>query len=368
MNRERKKKRMKMTPIHAAQIQVLYQEGYVCGKALLKKFPQYSKSLIYEWAIKPINSDTLLDRRKFNKGRPRKLSDQDERRVVRSIKSLRETEGHFTSKRIQLDSATTHVCNKTIRNCLNRNGYYYLRSRKKGLLTREDLRNRMRYCRKVKRMKLEKDFWTRQISIYVDGKGFQYKKNPKDMARAPKAREWRKKSEGLNYGCVAKGSKEGTRNATFMVGMCYDKGIVLCEQYWGPITGETFADIVETAFPLALESSINPVARRILMDGCPRQNSKAGLEAIRNVSAIVMSIPARSPDLNPIENIFGQVSTILENQAVERDITNETFKEFSARVKDTLLKFDKDSINKVIESMPKRINDVIRAKGQRINY
>ena len=40
-----------------------------------------------------------------------------------------------------------------------------------------------------------------------------------------------KKCEGLSYGCIAKGSKVGTQNATFMVGMSYDKGIVLCEQY-----------------------------------------------------------------------------------------------------------------------------------------
>ena len=69
-----------------------------------------------------------------------------------------------------------------------------------------------------------------------------------------------------------------------------------------------------------------------------------------------MTIPARSPDLNPIENIFAQVSMILQNQAVKQNITKETFSEFSAKVKDTLMKSDREKI-KVIDS-----------KGQRINY
>ena len=370
-NREYKKKRgtySKMNPLHAAQIQVLYQEAKVRGNALLKRFPQYSRSLVYEWAVKPLNQDILVDRRKFNKGPPKKLSDKDERRVLRTVVNLRRTEGHFTSKRVQLESDTTHVCNRTLRNYLNRNGYRYLRSRKKGLLYQSDLRKRLSYCRKVNRMKLDLNFWTTQVSFYLDGKGFQYKQNPKDMARAPHTREWRKGSEGLKYGCVAKGSKEGVRNANFMVAMSYNKGIVLSKQYMGPITGGIFADIVREEFPAALDASINPVARRLLMDGCPRQNSKVALDAIKDVNAIVMSIPPRSPDLNPIENIFGQVSRILEQQAVERNITQESFVNFSLRVKETLVQFDKERINKVIESMPKRINDVIRLKGQRINY
>ena len=84
------------------------------------------------------------------------------------------------------------------------------------------------------------------------------------------------------------------------------------------------------------------------MDGCPRQNSKVAKKAIQNINTIVMAIPAKSPDLNPIENIFAQVSMILQNQAMEQNITKEIFSEFSAKVKDTLIKFDREKINKVI--------------------
>ena len=84
------------------------------------------------------------------------------------------------------------------------------------------------------------------------------------------------------------------------------------------------------------------------MDGCPRQNSKVAKKAMQNINTIVMAIPSKSPDLNPIENIFAQVSMILQNQAMEQNITKEIFSEFSAKVKDTLIKFDREKINKVI--------------------
>ena len=110
--------------------------------------------------------------------------------------------------------------------------------------------------------------------MYVDGKGFQFKTNPQDMVRAPHAREWRLRGEGLKYGCTAKGSKERTVNVNFIVGISYDSGVVLCEQYEGPITGQKFADIVTASFPAALGKSADPIVRRILQDGCPCQNSK----------------------------------------------------------------------------------------------
>ena len=91
------------------------------------------------------------------------------------------------------------------------------------------------------------------------------------------------------------------------------------------------------------------------MNGHPCQNSKVAKKATQNINAIVMAIPPRSPDLNLIENIFGQVSMILENQAVEQNITKDTFSELTAIVKDTLIKFDRKKINKVIDSMLKRL-------------
>ena len=54
------------------------------------------------------------------------------------------------------------------------------------------------------------------------------------------------------------------------------------------------------------------------------------------IGARKFSIPARSPDLNRIENIFHIVKKKLHQDALEMKIEREDFDEFSARIKRTL--------------------------------
>ena len=58
--------KLKMTPLHAAHIQVSYQVERKLGRELLDRF-----SLVYEWARRPMNTPPLNDKRKFNPGRTR---------------------------------------------------------------------------------------------------------------------------------------------------------------------------------------------------------------------------------------------------------------------------------------------------------
>ena len=91
-----------------------------------------------------------MDKRRFNRGRPSKITKQDRRSIIRSLKKLRETEGSFTSPRIALESGVAQkVHNRTIRMVLNQEGYYYRRSRKKGLLKRADLHARKAFCQTI---------------------------------------------------------------------------------------------------------------------------------------------------------------------------------------------------------------------------
>ena len=48
-------------------------------------------------------------------------------------------------------------------------------------------------------IEIRSKFLNNHVAIYVDAKGFQYKTQPLDQARAPSAREWSKRNEGLNF-------------------------------------------------------------------------------------------------------------------------------------------------------------------------
>ena len=150
--------------------------------------------------------------------------------------------------------------------------------------------------------------------------------------------------------------------------MSYDHGIVLCKQYKGTITGDKFVDIIENSFPQAFEDSIDPKGKRLLMDGCPRQNCKKAKQAISDVGGQIFSIPPRSPDLNPIENLFNLIVKKLKEEAIAKQITHETFDEFSSRVEKTMKEFPVQTINNIIDSMESRVDMVLKGKGNRIRY
>ena len=80
------------------------------------------------------------------------------------------------------------------------------------------------------------------------------------------------------------------------------------------------------------------------------------------------AIPKRSPDLNPIENIFNIVKRDLKKQALTNRISSETFQEFACRVKRTLYRTRKDIIDNTIASMYKHLDLIIASRGRRTSY
>ena len=86
------------------------------------------------------------------------------------------------------------------------------------------------------------------------------------------------------------------------------------------------------------------------------------------VEATKFLVPPRSPDMNPIENLFNRVKDSLHHQAIERQITFEDAEKYAARVKSTLENTDISYINKTIESMKSRLLKIIQVKGKRIKY
>ena len=130
-------------------------------------------------------------------GRPKKLSNRQERRLVRGIKRPR-IEGTFSSKRLMQQCSLSEggVSNRTIHRDLHRNGFKFLQARKKGLLSEKDKRKRLKFARSM-RCDYSRDVWAKEISFYLDATSFVYKRHPMDQARAPaRGRIWRKVSEG----------------------------------------------------------------------------------------------------------------------------------------------------------------------------
>ena len=117
------------------------------------------------------------------------------------------------------------------------------------MLSKQDLGKRLTFALKCK--KLSSTFWTEGISFYLDGTGWVHKTDPCGQTRTYRTRMWRKRGEGLNQECSAKGRKEGSggRMAKFMVAIAHGKGVIECHHYEGNINGETFSQFIRDHFP-----------------------------------------------------------------------------------------------------------------------
>ena len=71
-------------------------------------------------------------------GRPKKLTMRDKRHLLRCIPVLTEEKGNFCTKRLMQRAwlSKKKVSDRTVRRCLNENGYYYLRTHTKSLMSK----------------------------------------------------------------------------------------------------------------------------------------------------------------------------------------------------------------------------------------
>ena len=367
-----KQNKRKLVPLSfSIHWRYMHQDGKKTWRDIKKlpKYKQFSKATISRHMSKALG-DVVADRRKTNKGRPRKLTLRDERNILREAEKLRKACGYFSTKRVIISCGLTEtVCDETVRRVFRKHGFRYCHSRKKGVLKRKDLVERFKFAKKGKNL-VHENLWTEGISFYLDGVGFAHKFNPFDQAMAPRTMAWRKRGDGLSFQQTARGSHEGTggRVAHFICAIAYGRGFILAQQYDGHLNGQKFADFVREQFPQLFTRSANPRGRLFLQDGDPSQNSRKAKDAFDDVHARMFHIPPRSPDINPIENVFNNVKQELREFALRTHLTHESYDSFCLRVQHTLLHFSPAIIDRTIESMPKRMDAIIKAKGQRIKY
>lgn len=82
--------------------------------------------------------DKVPENRRQFCGRKKKLTPEQEALILRSILELRDEEGSFSSRRLMERTGIRHVTDRTVRCLLNRNAYFFLQARKKGLMSQTD--------------------------------------------------------------------------------------------------------------------------------------------------------------------------------------------------------------------------------------
>ena len=86
------------------------------------------------------------------------------------------------------------------------------------------------------------------------------------------------------------------------------------------------------------------------------------------VGAELIEISPRSPDFNPIEDIFHNVKSQLVKEALYLRIEKESFEEFCVRVLETLFNLDSSIIDCTVAIMHDRLKFLAKNGGYRTKY
>ena len=160
----------------------------------------------------------------------------------------------------------------------------------------------------------------------------------------------------------------GGRRLHVVVAIVYGKGVILKVRY-EKMTG-LFGQFVREHFHRTFaEAGPRKIGRRLfVMDNDPSQTNVAAKLAFEEIEAEFHEILPHSPDLSPIENIFHLVKLFLENKAISRNITWESFEQFQNRVSRALESVSIETIDKTIASMSNRIQAILSSNGARTKY
>ena len=103
------------------------------------------------------------------------------------------------------------------------------------------------------------------------------------------------------------------RTLTFLAALRHDRIDAPCVLD-GPINGQKFAAWVEQALvPTLSQGDV------VIMDNLGSHKGKAVRQAVRAAGAKLFFLPPYSPDLNPIEQVFAKLKTLLR-KAAERTV------------------------------------------------
>mmetsp|Transcript_34259 Transcript_34259/g.39966 ORF Transcript_34259/g.39966 Transcript_34259/m.39966 type:complete len:107 (+) Transcript_34259:816-1136(+) len=98
-----------------------------------------------------------------------------------------------------------------------------------------------------------------------------------------------------------------------------------------------------------------------MQDGAPAHSAKITKEFLSNSNVKLMEWPAKSPDLNPIETVWGMMKARIR---VDAFATAETLQKEVMKAWDSI---SQDQINELVLGFKNRVNKMVERKGKATN-
>jgi transposase len=286
-------------------------------------------------------------------GRPRKLSPSDIHYSIRQITSQKAEHATEVTKTLRAMTGES-ISVKTVRRALKKAGMRAVVKRKRPLLTKRHRKARMDFA-------LAHKDWTLE-----DWKRVVWSDETKINRLGSDGRKWvwKKAGEGLSDRLV-QGTVKFGGGILMLWGCMLWEGPGFATKIDGRMDADLYVSILEDELQATLEYYGKDVEEVVFQqDNDPKHKSKKATNWFKDNGFIVMVWPPQSADLNPIEHIWHH----LKKKLGEYETAPKSIHELWERVQTEWDKIPAGVIQNLIESMPRRVEAVLKAKGGYTKY
>lgn len=243
---------------------------------------------------------------------------------------------------------------QTIRNTLKEDGYKSYAKKKRPFLSPRHCKARLAFAEKYQNWTVEdwkRVIWSDETKINRFGSdGHHYC--------------WKRPGEPLGDREVEATVKFGGGNIMVWGGMGWNGPGILCEVE-GKMDAKQYVSILE-------DGLLGSIGKLKMMEGefifqqdnDPKHTSKLAQKWLEDQNITVLDWPAQSPDLNPIEHLW----TTLKRKILDYEVPAKGVWELWERTSTEWGNITEEDCQGLIESMPRRLQAVIRAKGGNTKY
>jgi transposase len=333
-------KSKQLTDFQKGKALTLWEQGISNSKIgkSLKTSEATIRNLIKKWKT------TGSYQRKTGSGRHRKTTARQDREIVRTaIRNRR-----ITSTAIK-NSLNLKVTAKTIRNRLKQANIKSCVAVKKPYVTHANIKKRLQWAKDHKDWNQDK--WN--SVLFSDESKITLRWQGQRLV-------WRRQNERLLPECM---------NGTVK----HDKSVMV----WGCLCAKGVGDLSiingkmkAVDYKNILTTQMIPNAHKLFgentfifqHDNCKVHTAKVVKKFLQDSNIEILSWPAQSPDLNPIENAWAEI----KRRSKDRNPSNET--ELFQLMVNEWNNLGSDYLTSLISSMPQRCQAVIKNKGYPIKY
>jgi transposase len=346
-----------LSPSHLFIMRRISPQKLADAIVLLKQGHSYSqvaeRLCLSRSMVAKVKQKHLPELVKRQAGRPRRLSGRQVRSVVRLITSGRVDTATDASVYLQ-KVIKVQASADTVRRALKQAGMKAVVKRKKPLLRPRHIRERLAFAQRHKDWTV--DDWKRVI----------WSDETKINRFGSDGRKWcwKKPSEQLQPRHVQATVKHG--GGSLMVWGCMTaQGPGFLTKIVDRLDSELYCNILEDELQSTVEWYELEWKDVIFQhDNDPKHTAKRTQEWLQDHQIQVLQWPAQSPDLNPIEHLWD----LLKRRLAAHERMPSGMLELWERIEAEWNKITAQECMKLIESMPRRVEAVLKAKGGFTKY